>query len=193
MINSASKKGQARRDALTLAAAELFWHRGFEATSIAHIAEHAEVPVGNVYYYFKTKADIAQSVAELFVQQTEALINEVSAEHQSPRDAIKHTIQRLKATQSERVKFGCPIASACFSFSRTAPKAAQTAAQSFTILANFLSQKLTAAGNRPSIASTRARAMLCEWQGGIALAHAMRDSQLLAEAFARIERIAFQG
>ncbi|MEL6921224.1 MAG: TetR/AcrR family transcriptional regulator [Pseudomonadota bacterium] len=185
-------KGQARRDALILAAAELFWHRGFDATSIAHVAAHADVPVGNVYYYFKTKADLAAGVAELFVQQTQALVAEVDSEASAPRDAVKLTIQRLKATQADRVRYGCPIASACYAFSRSAPEAGKMAAESFSILAGFFAQKLTAAGYRPSIALTRSRALLCEWQGGIALAHALHDSQLLAETFARMERIALQ-
>jgi AcrR family transcriptional regulator len=51
-----AKTGQAKREALVLAAAELFWMRGFEASSLADIAEASGVPLGNVYYYFKTKA-----------------------------------------------------------------------------------------------------------------------------------------
>ncbi|MEO1749691.1 MAG: helix-turn-helix domain-containing protein [Pseudomonadota bacterium] len=186
-------KGQARREALTLAAAELFWHRGFDAASIADVAKAADVPVGNVYYYFKTKAEIADAVAKLFVQQTEALIAEVEAEAKSPREAVRMTIQRLKSSQADRVAHGCPIASACHEFSRAAPEAAAVAAQSFSLLAGFWARKLTEAGHRPSVASARARALLCEWQGGIALAHSLRETQILSEAMARMERMALQG
>ena len=188
-----NKKGQLRREALTLAAAELFWQRGFGATSIADVADAAEVPVGNVYYYFKTKADMAEAVAKLFVQQTEALISEVEQEAQSPREALRLTIQRLKASQADRVAHGCPIASACVEFSRAAPDAAKLAAQSFSILAGFFARNLTAAGQRPSVALARSRALLCEWQGGIALAHSLGETQILSEAMARMERTALQG
>ncbi|MEO0921007.1 MAG: helix-turn-helix domain-containing protein [Pseudomonadota bacterium] len=190
---SSMSKGQARREALTLAAAELFWRRGFDATSIADVAKAAEVPVGNVYYYFKTKADIANAVAQLFVQQTEALIVEVEAEAKSPREAVRLTIQRLKSSQADRVAYGCPIASACHEFLRAAPSAAEVAAQSFSLLSSFWARKLTEAGHRPYVALARARALLCEWQGGIALAHSLRETQVLSEAMARMERMALQG
>ncbi|MEO1702881.1 MAG: TetR/AcrR family transcriptional regulator [Pseudomonadota bacterium] len=188
-----NSKGQVRREALTLAAAELFWQRGFGATSIADVAKVAEVPVGNVYYYFKTKADMAEAVAKLFVQQTEALMAEVEEEAKSPREAVRLTIQRLKSSQGDRVAYGCPIASACHEFSRAAPEAAKQAAESFSLLAGFLARNLTAAGHRPSVALARARALLCEWQGGIALAHSLGETQILSEAIARMERMALQG
>ncbi|MCK5749515.1 MAG: TetR/AcrR family transcriptional regulator, partial [Oricola sp.] len=69
-----TKRGKAKREALVQAAAELFWTRGYEASSLADIASAARVPLGNVYYYFKTKSDLAGAVADLFVQQTETLI-----------------------------------------------------------------------------------------------------------------------
>ncbi|MEL6436106.1 MAG: TetR/AcrR family transcriptional regulator [Pseudomonadota bacterium] len=186
------KRGAARREALVLAAADLFWRNGFAATSIADVAENAEVPLGNVYYYFKTKADLAEAVARLFVQQTEALIAEVNDEATEPRQALKLIIQRLKATQAERVKHGCPIANACRSFAVPAPEAAKTAAESFTVLAGYVAKQLVATGQRPSVALSRARSVLCDWQGGIALAHALGEAQVLSEAFLRMERTVSQ-
>ncbi|MEM9999426.1 MAG: TetR family transcriptional regulator [Pseudomonadota bacterium] len=186
------KRGSQRRDALTLSAAELFWRHGYDATSIADIAGAAKIPVGNVYYYFRSKADLAEAVARLFVSQTEALISDVESQSQVPRDVLRLTIQRLKSSQAERVRYGCPIASACHEFSRAAPEAAKVAGESFTLLAGLFARQLTAMGQRPSVALTRARALICEWQGGIAVAHALDDSQILAEAFARMERMALQ-
>jgi AcrR family transcriptional regulator len=97
------KRGEAKREALVLAAAELFWMRGFEASSLADIAEASGVPLGNVYYYFKTKADLAQAVADLFVQQTETLIEEVRAETPEPRRRLKLFIERLQDRRSGAV------------------------------------------------------------------------------------------
>ncbi|MEO0543416.1 MAG: TetR/AcrR family transcriptional regulator [Pseudomonadota bacterium] len=188
-----NSKGQRRREALTLAAAQLFWQRGYGATSIADVASVADVPLGNVYYYFKTKAEMADAVAQLFVQQTEALIEEVEAEAGTPRQALRLAIQRLKSTQDDRVTYGCPIAAASHEFLQSAPDASKKAAQSFSLLAEFLARNLTAAGHRPSVSLARARALLCEWQGGIALAHSLGDKQILSEAMARMERMAMQG
>ena len=79
------KRGDRRREALTQAAAELFWTKGFAATSIADIAQKAAVPVGNVYYYYKTKSDLADAVATFFVGETESLVQAVQDETPDPR------------------------------------------------------------------------------------------------------------
>lgn len=56
------KKAATKRQRLVRAAAECFREGGIRATTIKIIAERAEVPIGNVYYYFKTKEDFASAV-----------------------------------------------------------------------------------------------------------------------------------
>jgi len=55
MANSVTSERPGKRDRLIAAAGETIYRQGVEATTIADIAEAADVPVGNVYYYFKTK------------------------------------------------------------------------------------------------------------------------------------------
>src|ERR1700730_12859032 len=43
---------------------KLAYQRGFREASLADIAEAAHVPVGNVYYYFKTKEELGEAVVE---------------------------------------------------------------------------------------------------------------------------------
>src|SRR6266568_6407366 len=45
-------------------AMKLAYRNGFRKTSLADIAKAARVPVGNVYYYFKTKEELAEAVVE---------------------------------------------------------------------------------------------------------------------------------
>ena len=40
------------------------YRHGFRTTSLADIAEAAKIPVGNVYYYFKTKDEIGRPIVE---------------------------------------------------------------------------------------------------------------------------------
>src|SRR6266436_1961921 len=54
-----------KRSRLLSAAVELTYQNGFEATSLADIAREAKVPLGNVYYYFKTKDEIGEAIVEL--------------------------------------------------------------------------------------------------------------------------------
>ena len=182
------KRGEAKREALVLAAAELFWTRGYEASSLADIASAARVPLGNVYYYFKTKGDLAGAVADLFVHQTETLIEEVCAETPDPRRRLKLLVERLQSAQLSRLKHGCPISAAVRDFRPTMPEQAARAAESFSILTGFLATELGRTGQRPAIALTRARAAIADWQGSIALATSLGEAPILAECFKRMER-----
>lgn len=182
------KRSEAKREALVLAAAELFWTRGFEASSLADIAEASGVPLGNVYYYYKSKADLAQAVADLFVQQTETLIEEVCAETPEPRRRLKLFVERLQSAQQSRLKHGCPISTAVREFRPSMPEQAARAAESFSVLTGFVATELGRTGQRPAIALSRARAAIADWQGSIALAFALGEAPVLAECFKRMER-----
>ena len=53
-----------KRTQLIETAMKLAYRNGFRETSLADIAEAAHVPVGNVYYYFKTKEELGEAVVE---------------------------------------------------------------------------------------------------------------------------------
>ena len=44
-----------KRDRLIEAAKEKFYQQGVARTTLADIAQQAQVPLGNVYYHFRTK------------------------------------------------------------------------------------------------------------------------------------------
>ncbi|KGF67569.1 TetR family transcriptional regulator [Hoeflea sp. BAL378] len=183
-----SRKGDQRRDAIIAAAARLFWERGFSATSIADIAREAGVPQGNMFYYFRSKAELALAVADVFFDETQSLIAEAESSAADPRGRIRFLLQRLARSNRSRVDNGCPINAAVRDFRRTAPEASTRAGQSFELLVSFIARELQKTGPRPSIALARARAVVIEWQGGIALAHAFNDMTVLAESLRRAEQ-----
>ena len=53
-----------KRMRLIQSAVKLTHRHGFRTTSLADIAEEAKVPVGNVYYYFKTKDEIGEAIVQ---------------------------------------------------------------------------------------------------------------------------------
>jgi TetR/AcrR family transcriptional repressor of nem operon len=59
---AASRTG--KRDRLVAGARETLHRQGVQATTIADIAHASDVPVGNVYYYFKFKDEIVAAVIE---------------------------------------------------------------------------------------------------------------------------------
>ena len=59
-------KGAAKRDRLVAAARTTIHQQGVEKTTLADIAAAADVPVGNVYYYFKTKDELVAAVLDSY-------------------------------------------------------------------------------------------------------------------------------
>lgn len=51
-----------KRKKLIAAAKKLFVEKGYQATTLAMIAQESGVPLGNVYYYFKSKEAFMESV-----------------------------------------------------------------------------------------------------------------------------------
>src|SRR5215210_3341751 len=92
---------RARNKARILGAAvKIFAAKGFDGTSIAEIAQLAGLPKANVYYYFKTKKAIYQTIiADLIGKWDEALAH-LRAERE-PADAIADYIRAKLAFSRE--------------------------------------------------------------------------------------------
>lgn len=183
-----ARKDNDKRERLVSAAAKLFWQHGFHGTSIKDIAIEASVPLGNVYYYFPDKAELALAVTNIFTSDTELMLEDIAASDPDPRKRLVQLFDRLASSDASRVQFGCPIALAARDFRDPAPKAAINAGESFSKLIIWIARQRQAMGERPSLALSDARAAIVEWQGAIAVAHALQDSVILAEAHRRIRR-----
>ncbi len=182
-------KGKRNRDSLVSAAARLFWQRGYSATSIADLAAEANIPVGNIYYYFRSKADVAYAVADAFVRDTEDMISEITTSSADPKARLALLVERLAASQRSRIAHGCPVAGALRDFRSDAPKASERAAEVFSIISAFISAEVGRTGTRPAIALGLGRAAVAEWQGGIVLGSALREGSIVSESARRLSRI----
>ncbi len=58
MAGRREKKKKIAREKILKAALDIFEHKGFEKASISEIAEQADLGVGTVYNYFKSKDEI---------------------------------------------------------------------------------------------------------------------------------------
>lgn len=166
-------RGAIRRR-LVEAAAALFWADGYTATSIAAVAAEAAVPAGNVFYHFKTKADLARAVVDLFASETAASLTRIDRRAPKPLDRLTAFTGLLAEAVQSRVARGCPIARGTTEF-----PAACEPARPFAILADWLAGVLVAAAVAPEAARATALSALARWQGAIVLAHATGDETLL--------------
>src|ERR1700721_3800422 len=83
-----------KRSRLVSAAMDLAYRNGFGATSLADIAREADVPLGNVYYYFKTKDEMGEAIVELRLAQMSAQRQRWN-EAGSPKDRLCACVQAV--------------------------------------------------------------------------------------------------
>ena len=175
-----------KREKLLDAAAEAFWINGYGSTSLADIATNSNVPLGNIYYYFKTKAAIAEGVSEIFIAETRQSLEEINQKHKDPINRLIAFINLLRESAESRAKLGCPLASGIRDFSDCVPTALTKTNEVFDTLVTWLSQVLKDAQDKD--AKRHARIIITRWQGSIVLSHGSGSRQFLMEALDDLEQ-----
>jgi TetR/AcrR family transcriptional repressor of nem operon len=99
-----ARKKSTKRDRLVHAAAECFREGGIRATTIKIIAARAEVPIGNVYYYFKTKEDFASAVVASLAESQAS--EQGRLDEMDPREALYVYVKSALASPATLSRHG---------------------------------------------------------------------------------------
>lgn len=182
-----SAKRAGKRERLVAAAVRLLHQQGIERTTLAEIARTADVPAGNVFYYFKTKDEIIAAVLDAHVQQVTATLDALSKQHRSPRARLKALVREL-AGQSEVVaQYGCPLGSLCSEIDKRVDAPAFAAADLMRSIIDWAEVQYRALGLRGQ-SRDLAVDLLAAYQGNALLANTLRDPKILSSAARRLER-----
>jgi TetR/AcrR family transcriptional regulator, transcriptional repressor for nem operon len=174
---TAAQRRPGKRDRLVAAASQLLHQQGVESTTLADIAEAADVPVGNVYYYFKTKDEIITAVVQAHVQQAKAAVAAIDERHRSPKSRLKALLGEL-ASQSEIVaQYGCPHGSLCSELDKRPGSTDFALAELMRVPIEWAEQQFQALGHRD--AHNLAMSLLASYQGSALLTNTLRDPDIL--------------
>src|SRR5258708_15289297 len=119
-----------KRSRLVSAAVRLAYQNGFGDTSLADIAREAEVPLGNVYYYFKTKDEIGEAIVELRLAQLSAQRQRWN-EAGSPNDRLCACVQGVFENKDCLAQLGCSVGTFCSELHKAGGSVATRATQIF--------------------------------------------------------------
>ncbi len=134
-----------KRDRLIKAAKVLIRKQGFHLTTLADIAQEADVPLGNVYYYFKTKEAIGEAVIESRsheLQESMASWEEAS----SPADRLFAFVQYEVEHAEETARSGCAIGGLCQELAKQGGQLADAAAKLMNDMIDWSEKQFKAAG-----------------------------------------------
>jgi len=183
-------KGQATRDRIVSAAAELMFERGVAGTSTEDVQAAAGVSTSQIYHYFRDKKALVRAV---IAHQTEVVVG-----HQEAVLATLDSIASLRAwadaiVQLERTlecKGGCPIGSLGAEVAEHDPDARADVVVGFDRWERAIRDGLHTMRDRGELRHEAdperlAITLLATLQGALALTQVRRDTVVLEVALAQ--------
>jgi TetR/AcrR family transcriptional regulator, transcriptional repressor for nem operon len=165
-----------KRSRLVDSAAKLAYERGFARTALADIAHDAKVPLGNIYYYFKTKAEIGEAVIARQVADVRQMREKAQAV--SPRDCLLAFVQAVADNRNVLAYRGCPVGTLTSELNKEDGPLARQAEQPFQELLEWMETQFAAMG-RAREKKALAVHLLSALQGAALLANTFRNSDLV--------------
>lgn len=175
-----------KRERLVDAACDLLHRQGVARTTLADIAQSADVPVGNVYYYFKTKDDIVAAVLDVHAEHLAAGVAELERRHHSPKARLKALIRLLAGRRDIIARHGCRYGTLCSELTKRPDGADPRAAPLLRIPLDWAEQQFRSLQRRD--ARELAVELVACFQGSALISSAFGEPDLLARQARRLER-----
>ncbi|WP_343240330.1 TetR/AcrR family transcriptional regulator [Streptomyces sp. SID14515] len=179
-------RGADKRRRLTAAAAQVLHEQGVERTTLADIARVAEVPVGNVYYYFKTKDELVQAALSEHSAHLEELTRRLD-ELPDPLDRLKALIEAWVGRRDIAARYGCPTGTLAVELDKRADGTLDVEAGTvIRKLLDWTGHQFRTLGlpDPDGLAVT----LVAGYQGMSLLANALRDPEIMTSEGARLVR-----
>jgi AcrR family transcriptional regulator len=166
-----------KRERLVSAAGDLLHQQGVQGTTLAEIAQAAQVPPGNVYYYFKTRDDLVAAVIESRAAEIAGLLRSLD-ERPGPRARLKALAGAWNDERISVAAHGCPLGSLATELSKYDHGLDQQAARLLGMLIDWARGQFHELGRPDS--RELAVTLISGIQGAALLANALHDPGLLA-------------
>jgi TetR/AcrR family transcriptional regulator, transcriptional repressor for nem operon len=186
MANSnATRTKPDKRERLVDSARTLIHEQGVHRTTLAEVAERAAVPLGNVYYYFKSKDELVRAVLEGYQEQADVLI-EAFDRHRSPQARLKALVRNWADMRDEVARYGCPMGTLCAELDKLDGGADRDAAAIMARIIDWAEDQFRQLRRRD--ARDLAVALFAGIQGAALLANTFRDADILNRQGRHLER-----
>lgn len=166
-----------KRERLVQAALNLAHQNGFHRTSLAMIAERSSVPLGNVYYYFKTKEDLGLAIIEALNDSLCATLAECET-HRSHREQLIALVRRLVSMREGLSRYGCPFSSLAMELNKEESEFARKSSLPLETLLAWCERRFELMGKSATDSRTLALHLVSTIQGACLMSHAFHDDRV---------------
>jgi TetR/AcrR family transcriptional repressor of nem operon len=177
-----------KRERLVAAACRVLYEQGVERTTLADIALAADVPVGNVYYYFKTKDQLVEAAINAHGNDLRTMLSALDR-RRTPQARLKGLIGALVEQRELAARYGCPFGTLACELDKRPDGLDRIAADVLGILADWAEQQFRSMGfGDQAEARDLAIALIASYQGISLLTNTFRDPELMVREGRRLER-----
>ncbi len=185
MTDSQLERGTGKRERLVAGARRVIHEQGVEKTTIADVAQAADVPVGNVYYYFKTKDELVAAAIAGHARDARAVLESLER-HRTPQARLKALVRELMSQRELIADYGCPLGSLCSELDKRPDGLDLTWSDLLRLPVDWAEQQFRSMGRRD--ARDLAVAMIASYEGIALLTNTFRDPELMSREARRLER-----
>ncbi|MEV4566395.1 TetR/AcrR family transcriptional regulator [Nonomuraea sp. NPDC049419] len=178
-------KRPGKRERLAGAAVQVLHERGVEKTTLADIARAADVPVGNVYYYFKTKDQLIQAAIDEHGRELDTLIAGLE-QLPVPQERLKALLRGWMSRPDVTARFGCPTGTLASELDKRDDGLDKAIAGVMRRLLDWVETQFAAMGRAD--ARELAVGLFASYQGVALLTNTFRDPELMTVEGHRLER-----
>jgi AcrR family transcriptional regulator len=174
-----------KRERLVASAGDLLHRQGALATTLAQVAEAADVPAGNVYYYFKTKDDLIRAVIDARCDQVRAMLGTLQS-RRGPAARLKALTHQWTQMADLVARYGCPFGTLAAELDRRDDGLDREAAAPIGLIIDWAEDQFRQLSRRD--ARDLAIHLFAGVQGAALLANAFRNPQLMTSQVRHLER-----
>lgn len=154
---------------------QLFYKQGYNQSSFSDIAQAAEIPRGNFYYYFKTKEELLLAVLKHRSEMFAGLLQMWEETIPSPMERIHAFLQLIRDSSDDVAKYGCPVGSLNMEMGKTNPDMLKETRLQLDMLKGWMVVQLKALGLTHNVEDV-ALQFVSRTQGSSVIAHTYNDA-----------------
>ncbi len=175
-----------KRERLIEAAQTMFYHQGVNRTTLADIAQQAQVPLGNIYYHFRTKEALVEAVIEAHEHGLQSLFGQWES-LPDPRQRLLALVAVSRKQEPTLARYGCPYGSLCQELDKEDTALPQIGARIFRSYLDWAQAQFLQMGYDEQEAKDLAIDLISSLQGTFVLTATFRTPELLERKLQRLE------
>ena len=182
-----STKSELTRQRIVDAANQLFYRKGFNRTSFSDVVAEADVPRGNIYYYFKSKEEILKAVIEHRLETIGGMLAEWSRNIDAPQRRLERFVRIMYDSTPALLRSGCPMGSLAMEFAKDGGELKEASKKLFDIFQRWLAQQFAEMGYVEE-AHDLSLQLLARGQGLIVVSQVYQDPGFLERGTQELDR-----